>query len=233
MNELKIAENQRRNAGKYVLIIYTSTSCGACNSLKKNGVSGELKKTIIENLKDNGLSKEEKKKTIIEELKKITGINGLKKIILTETLANFIHYEPKRKNNALNKKLSLPNYIPCFKLYLTQDIIDISKKNVITSIDLAHIKNGRLFAKINGEEEPFNYMDFDFIAKVVNDKIAPKGNNSVETTRKGGGTPMQNLRRDPRNKKNLLIPTASSSKQYYSGNLFYIDDSDSDEDDFY
>ncbi len=193
MNELKIVKNPRRNAGKYVLIIHTSTSCGACNNLKKNG-----------------------------------GIAKLKDKILTKTLANFIHYEPKQQNKPLSKKLALPSYIPCFKLYLTQDIIDISKKSKITSIDLAFIKNGRLFTKINGEEKQFNYMDFDFIANVVNGKIVSKVNNSVETTRKGGGG--QNLRRDPRNKKNLLIPTASSSKQYYSGNLFYNDDSDSDSD---
>ena len=199
MNELKIVKNPRRNAGKYVLIIHTSTSCGACNNLKKNG-----------------------------------GIAKLKDKILTKTLANFIHYEPKQQNKPLSKKLALPSYIPCFKLYLTQDIIDISKKSKITSIDLAFLNNGRLFTKINAiidgkekeVEKPFNYMDFDFIANVVNDKIASRVNNSVETTRKGGGQ----LRRDPRNKKNLLIPTASSSKQYYSGNLFYIDDSDSDDD---
>ncbi len=205
MNELKIAKNQRRNSGKYVLIIHTSPSCGACNSLKKNG-----------------------------------GISKLKKKILTNTLANFIHYEPKTKNEPLSKKLALPNYIPCFKLYLTQDIIDISKKAAIMSIDLASIKNGRLFTKINeiinGKEKevdkPFNYMNFDFIAKVVNDKIAnaSRVNNSVETglkekLRKGGG-----LRNDPRNKKNLLIPTASSSKQYYSESLLFNDDSDSDDD---
>ena len=208
MSELKIAKNHRRNAGKYVLIIHTSTSCGACNNLKKNG-----------------------------------GIAKLKKIILTKTLANFIHYEPKKQN----KKLKLPNYIPCFKLYLTQDIIDISKKNAITSIDMATIKNGRLFTKIkeviDGKEKEvdkqFNYMDFDFIAKVVNYKIANVSgtNNYVESTiarktdnktRKGGGK----LRSDPRNKKNLLIPTASSSEQYYSGDLFFQEDSDSD-DDFY
>ena len=137
MNELKIAKNQRRNSGKYVLIIHTSPSCGACNSLKKNG-----------------------------------GISKLKKKILTNTLANFIHYEPKTKNEPLSKKLALPNYIPCFKLYLTQDIIDISKKNKITSIGLAFIKNGRLFTKINGEDRPFNYMDFDFLADVVKSKIS-------------------------------------------------------------
>ena len=208
MSELKIAKNHRRNAGKYVLIIHTSTSCGACNNLKKNG-----------------------------------GIAKLKKIILTKTLANFIHYEPKKQN----KKLKLPNYIPCFKLYLTQDIIDISKKNVITSIDMATIKNGRLFTKINGEDKPFNYTNFDFIAKVVNDKIVISSgtNNYVESTiarktdnktrkgewiddkiRKGGGQ----LRSDPRNKKNLLIPTASSSEQYYSGDLLFQEDSDSDGD---
>ena len=209
MNELKIAKNQRRNSGKYVFMIYTGASCSACINLKKNG-----------------------------------GIVKLKDKILTETLANFIHYEPKQEIESLRKKLELLNYVPCFKLHLTQDIINISKKNVITSIDLAFVKNGSLFAKINeiidGKEKevdkPFNYMNFDFIVKVVNDKIANisrvRANSSVESVmvRQGGGKAPQNyhLRNDPRNKNNLLIPTASSSKQYYKVNFY--EDSDSDDD---